>query len=99
MIRSDRRATTEVELTVGKDQTVPYGTDSRFERFPGISCLANLHVAPPGLPTPPGLPDRARASDGPLRDLDPASFRTMHLNIFRCERLFIDPRAFYVPVF
>jgi hypothetical protein len=30
------------ESTVGKDQTVPYGTDSRLNLFQAINCLATI---------------------------------------------------------
>ncbi len=29
--------------TVGKDQTVPYGTDSRLNLFQAINCLATIN--------------------------------------------------------
>jgi hypothetical protein len=31
------------ESTVGKDQTVPYGTDSRSNLFQAINCLATIN--------------------------------------------------------
>ena len=33
---------------VGKDQTVPYGTDSRLNLFQAINCLATIISVPPG---------------------------------------------------
>jgi hypothetical protein len=43
MIGSDRRADDQDdESTVGKDQTVPYGTDSRLNLFQAINCLATI---------------------------------------------------------
>jgi hypothetical protein len=43
MIGSDRRATIIVANTPrGKDQTVPSGTDSRWNGFQAINCLATI---------------------------------------------------------
>jgi len=43
MIGSDRRATIgTTNQTVGKDRTVPYGTDSRLNLFQAINCLATI---------------------------------------------------------
>jgi hypothetical protein len=43
MTGSDRRATIRNdESTAGKDQTVPYGTDSRLNLFQAINCLATI---------------------------------------------------------
>ena len=43
MIGADRRATIQDDQsTVGKDQTVPYGTDSRLNLFQAMNCLATI---------------------------------------------------------
>jgi hypothetical protein len=42
MIVSDRHGTDLDESPVGKDQTVPYGTDSRLNLFQAINCLATI---------------------------------------------------------
>jgi hypothetical protein len=43
MIGSDRRATTGTSnQTVGKDQTVPYGTELFLDAFQAINCLATI---------------------------------------------------------
>ena len=52
MIGSDRRATIRNdESTAGKDQTVPYGTDSRLNLFQAINCLDYHHPIPTGMKT------------------------------------------------
>jgi len=42
MIGSDRRATLRTMNQPGKDQTVPYGTDSRLDTSQAINCLATF---------------------------------------------------------
>jgi len=43
MIGSDRRATIRTNSQPrGKDQTVPYGTDSQLNGFQAINCLATF---------------------------------------------------------
>ena len=43
MIGSDRRANDRDDWSIrGKDQTVPYGTDSLLNAFQAINCLATI---------------------------------------------------------
>jgi hypothetical protein len=43
MMGSDRRATIRtINQSGGKDQTVPYGTDSLLNAFQAINCLATI---------------------------------------------------------
>jgi len=42
VIRSERRATIGRLINWGRDQTVPYGTDSQLDVFQATNCLATI---------------------------------------------------------
>jgi len=89
MIGSDRRATTRtIDQPRIVAQTVPYGTDSRFDAFQAINCLATII-------SPSGTTNRQSCPHSPLQT---SVFWTDDGRLAAVKNLRVHSRAFAVKI-